>query len=85
MTIRMRPSPFFWAVNRLIDACEDLFDLVIELSMALLTMMACLTREEPTGPRPLSGEWCVRTLQQFGEGERPGAAVCCPRRSGGRR
>ena len=47
MTIRMRPSSLFWAVNRLIDACEDLFDLVIELSMALLTMMTCLTREEP--------------------------------------
>jgi hypothetical protein len=26
-------------INRLIDACEDLFDLVIELSMALLSMM----------------------------------------------
>ena len=26
-------------INRLIDACKDLFDLVIELSMALLSIM----------------------------------------------
>jgi hypothetical protein len=51
-TIRTRPSPLFWAVDRLIDACEDLFDLVIELSMASLSIMTCLTREEPTGSRP---------------------------------
>jgi hypothetical protein len=33
--------------------------------MALSSMMTCLTREEPTGSRPPSREWCVRTLQQL--------------------
>ena len=77
MTIRMRPSPLFWAVNRLIDACEDLFDLVIELSMALLTMMTCLTREEPV-PGPPSREWCVRTLQQLTKANGPRQRYAAP-------
>jgi hypothetical protein len=68
--VQPNPRGLFCAVNRLIDACEDLFDLAIELSMALLSMMTCLTRE--AGSRPPSREWCVRTLQQLAKAHGPG-------------
>src|SRR5215211_1123196 len=55
-SVQPNPRGLFCAVNRLIDACEDLFDLAIELSLALLSMMTCLTREEPVpGHRAASG------------------------------
>jgi hypothetical protein len=39
--------------------------------MALLSMMTCLTREEPTDSRPPSREWCVRTQQQLTKANGP--------------
>jgi hypothetical protein len=53
-TIRTRPSPLFWAVDRLIDACEDLFDLVIELAEeALQIWLSALF--DGTGPQNSQG------------------------------
>ena len=77
-TIRTRPSPLFWAVIDSLTACEDLFDLVIELSMALLSMMTYLTREEPAGSRPPSREWCVRTQQQLTKANGPRQRYAAP-------
>jgi hypothetical protein len=40
--------------------------------------MTCLTREEPTGSRPPSREWCVRTLQQLAKANGPGQRYAAP-------
>jgi hypothetical protein len=46
--------------------------------MALSSMMTCLTREEPTGSRPPSREWCVRTLQQLTKANGPRQRYAAP-------
>jgi hypothetical protein len=46
--------------------------------MALLSMMTCPTREEPTGSRPPSSEWCVCTPQQLTKANGPWQRYAAP-------
>ena len=46
--------------------------------MALLSIMTCITREERTGSRPPTREWCVRTLQQLTKANGPRQRCAAP-------